>query len=312
MSYGPPISRRTALASLIPMASVCRCASAGSNRFPIVTTSVDSAFGAAIDGIQGVLAAHSISAPILRMPEDEAALRQELNGAACPLAIAVGIDAVRSVSAVNGRIPLVATMTFRGDVEALRLQNGNEIRTAGAVWLDLSVPAVAAGLRSVFPQAAKLGVVHDLSLPHSVEAEQANALPSGVSVKTVPCGSASELISSIRALRGQVEFLICLPDSRLYNKTTVEPLILASIEHKVPLVGFSASFARAGAAVGIYPDFAEVGRQTAMLCERVLAPSAGAHDEFPRRTSIAVNERVLHLLGREFRPQEHSDVVVIR
>ncbi len=116
----------------------------------------------------------------------------------------------------------------------------------------------------------------------------------------------------MRALRSQIEFLICLPDSKIFNKTTVEPLILASLEHKLPLVGFSASFARAGAAVGVYPDFADLGHQAAALAERCIGNSASLHDEYPRRAAISVNERVLHLLGRDYRARQGEEVVVIR
>lgn len=291
---------------------MCRRAGAAANRVLIVTTSLDSAFGAAIDGIQGVLAGHSVSASVLRLPNDEASVRQELEGGTCQIAIAVGAEAVRAVAAYNRRIPMIATMTFRDDVEPVRAQAGAESKATSGVWLDLSVATVAAGLRIVFPDAAKLGVVRSPSARPLDGATATSTLPPGVSLKSVSCSSAAELIACIRTLRGQVEFLICLPDSGLYNKTTVEPLILASIEHRVPLVGFSASFARAGAAVGVYPDFTEVGRQTAALCERTLAAPSTAKDEFPRRTAVAVNERVLHLLGRDYRSTQRGEVVVFR
>jgi hypothetical protein len=37
-----------------------------------------------------------------------------------------------------------------------------------------------------------------------------------------------------------------------------------------------------------------------------------AHEELPRRTSVAVNERVLHLLGRDYRSRQGDDVQVVR
>jgi ABC-type uncharacterized transport system substrate-binding protein len=117
---------------------------------------------------------------------------------------------------------------------------------------------------------------------------------------------------SLRKMRGQVDFVICLPDSELYNKTTVEPLILASLEHRLPLVGYSASFVRAGAAVGVFPDFADIGRQTAALCERFFTAPPAIREERPRRTALAVNERVLHLIGRDYRPKTGEDVTVYR
>jgi hypothetical protein len=260
-----------------------------------------------IDGIQRALAGHSIASDVYRTPAEDPASRQELSSGGAQCAIGVGLDGLRALLAAGSRIPVVATMTFRGDFAASS-GAGSESKVAGAVWLDLPVSSVAAGLLLAFPSATRLVLVRNPSQPETAP----GTLPPGITLKPVECRTAPELLTALRKLRGQADFVICTPDSELYNKSTVEPLILASLEHKLPLVGYSASFVHAGAAVGVYPDFAEVGRQTAGICERIIGNAPGTHEEYPRRTSVAVNERVLHLLGREFRPGPNGEVTVIR
>jgi putative ABC transport system substrate-binding protein len=308
------ISRRKALASMISIsAGLSTRLNAGASRCTIVTASKEGPHAAAIEGMQRAFGDRSIASVTFRLPGDESAFRQDQSNGANQLAIAVGIDAVRAVASSGRHAPLLATMTFRADLENLRSTDGAELKLAGALWLDLPVSQVVAGLRVIFPGTARLAVVRSPSRSDAgAPSGQVHQLPAGVSVKFVECASAAELLVSLRKLRGQVDFVICLPDSNLYNKTTVEPLILASLEHKLPLVGFSASFTRAGAAVGVYPDFAEVGRQTAAMSERLMSNPSGVHEEFPRRTTLAVNERVLRLLGREYRPKQGEDVLVIR
>jgi ABC-type uncharacterized transport system substrate-binding protein len=282
------------------------------NRFVIVTASHESPHTSAIEGLQQALAARGTATVLLRLPADDAALRQELESGLNQCAVAVGTDAVRAVMSQKRRTPLIATMAFRGDLDNLRSQDSGENRLAGVVWLDMPLAQMLAGLRAIFPGAARLGIVNPSQQIAGELASPSHQLPPGMSVRPVPCGSASELLDSMRKLRGQMEFLICQPDSNIFNKTTVEPLILASLEHKLPLVGFSASFARAGAAIGVYPDFNDLGRQTASLSERCLGSPAGSREEYPRKATVAVNERVLHLLGRDYRPKLNDDVVVIR
>lgn len=108
-----------------------------------------------------------------------------------------------------------------------------------------------------------------------------------------------------------MDFVLCLPDSTLYNSTTAKPLILASLNNRVPIVGFSANFVRAGAAIGVYPDFRDVGVQTGEIAQRGLAGQAIAADEGPRKVTVAVNQRVVRLLGLEYQPR-HGEVVTFR
>jgi ABC-type uncharacterized transport system substrate-binding protein len=93
--------------------------------------------------------------------------------------------------------------------------------------------------------------------------------------------------------------VICLPDAALYNGATARPLIMASLEHRLPVVGFSPAFLRAGAAVAIYPDYRAIGLQTAELVRRCLESGECASTETPRKTVVAVNTRVLRMLGIE-------------
>jgi ABC-type uncharacterized transport system substrate-binding protein len=307
------MSRRKAFASLAAIsAGLCRRARAASTRFIIVTASREGPHAAAISGLEQALAARSIATATFQLPADDTAVRKELNNGANQLTIAVGVDAVRAVASANSRLPLIVTMVFRADHASIHTAEGNGVKLAGAVWLDLPVSQVVTGVRVVFPNATRLAVARNPSQPDSPEKLAPSLLlPAGVSVTSVQVGSAPELVASIRKLRGQVEFMICLPDSNLYNKTTVESLILASLEHKLPLVGYSVSFVRAGAVLGVYPDFGEVGRQTAALAERYLS-NLPVHEEYPQHTNIAVNERVLHLLGRSYEPGHSNEVLVIR
>jgi ABC-type uncharacterized transport system substrate-binding protein len=77
--------------------------------------------------------------------------------------------------------------------------------------------------------------------------------------------------------------------------------VLASLESRLPLVGFSPAFVRAGAAAGIYPDYRDSGRQAAEMAERLLRGEDCGPDTGPRRIQVAVNQRVARLLGIDFR-----------
>jgi putative ABC transport system substrate-binding protein len=116
----------------------------------------------------------------------------------------------------------------------------------------------------------------------------------------VDCDGPGALLKAIAALKGKVDFLLCFPDPDLYNAVTIKPLVMAALESRLPIVGFSPAFVRAGAAAGIYPDYRETGRQTAEMALRMLRGEDRGGDEGPRRIQVAVNQRITRLLGMDF------------
>ena len=119
----------------------------------------------------------------------------------------------------------------------------------------------------------------------------------------VDCDGPARLLKAVASLRGKVDFLLSFPDPDLYNAVTIKPLVMASLEARLPIVGFSPAFVRAGAAAGIYPDYRETGRQTAEMAQRLLRGEDRGAEEGPRKIRLALNQRVAHLLGVEFHPE---------
>ena len=81
------------------------------------------------------------------------------------------------------------------------------------------------------------------------------------------------------------------------TSATLKPLLIASITNQLPIIGFSEQFVQAGALFGGVPDFREIGRQTAVIAQRLFrGESVGARDD-ARTFRFAYNQRVARLLG---------------
>jgi putative ABC transport system substrate-binding protein len=140
---------------------------------------------------------------------------------------------------------------------------------------------------------------------------QAGAL--GYSTRFIPCEGPKEMLDALQGLRGQVDLVWCLPDRALYSPASITALILASIRNRLPLIGFSEGFVKAGAPVGFYASYREIGVQTAEAVRRFQEGRPPREKEAPRTIKTAVNERVLRLLGIELRaPNGAGEVVFVR
>lgn len=273
----------------------------------IVTSSAVQAFDEAVRGIQRGLgpAAKIVILDLASKPE---ALRNGLGASDIRLVITVGNNALESAAQL-GTAPIVASMLLRADLAASRLRP-----PAGAIVLDLPLADILARIANVLPGKTRAAIIRNPdanAVSQSTLTAQAKA--AGVTLKVLDCPRTEKLLQLFLSLRGQVDFVICPPDGTLYNSTTVRPLILASLDNRLPVIGFSASFVRTGAIAGVYPDYFDVGAQAGELARKFLAGANLPMHESPRKLKVAVNPHVARLLGLRIpgRDETESGIVVI-
>jgi ABC-type uncharacterized transport system substrate-binding protein len=222
--------------------------------------------------------------------------------------VAMGSEAARALSESPVDAPVLYTMALRADS---RLARSGRQKTVSTITLDVPMDALAARLKEIFPGKVRLGVVRQTEWPGpSVVRLQADARQAGLVLVVAECQRAEDLLRVFLSLKDKVDFVWCLPDSSLYNSATVQALLIASLNNQIPVVGFSASFVRAGALMGVYADFRDIGSQTADVIQNYLGDRPVASVQSPRTFEVAVNQRVSRLLGLQ--PALAKEVVLFR
>jgi ABC-type uncharacterized transport system substrate-binding protein len=266
----------------------------------VVVASVEvEAHRSVIEGIQEALGKPSAE---IRIVDAGRAHREQAAGGrlAAPgvrVIIAIGSEAVQVVENERPAVPVITTMILRRQPNT----DASAWSAAASIPLDVSLPSLLSRLKQVFPGKTRLGIIHNPASGGASTAQlQARAQQQGFSVRVAECGEAAQLLAALASFKGQVDFVWCLPDGSLYNSATIKPLILASLNDRLPLIGFSESFTRAGAAVGVYADFRDIGVQTGEAARQVLEGQAVRSIDGPRRLRVAVNQSVLRLLGLRY------------
>ena len=272
----------------------------------VVYTSEAAPYTEALEGLRATLRDSPLTIVDLESPDSPARLASSLQRGSSRLVITIGGNALDTVTTHKVDVPVLATMI-------MRFEQARGQRLSAAVRLDIPITDILAELRTMFPRKTRVAVIRNSALAGQIDsAALARARQQGFTVEVADCHGPEELLRVVRSLKGQVDFVLCLPDSTLYNGTTVKPLILASLESHLLVVGFSQSFVRAGAAVGVYPDFRDVGVQTAEIAQRQLAGQTTAVEEGPRKVVVAVNQRVMRLLGFDYAPRRSGEVLTLR
>lgn len=251
----------------------------------------------AVEGIRGAIGG-SVEIRIVDLAQAGSTDRVDRPGTR--LIIALGTGALDRITAEGAKIPVISAMVLRHVPSNLPEQ----LSPAATIALDVPVQVLLARLKQLFPGKTRLGLIRNSSQGGPAAAAiAARAEQAGFTVQVIDCPGPEALIPALLRLKGAVDFVWCLPDGTLYNSATIKPLILASIDQRLPLIGFSESFARAGAAIGVYPDFRDVGRQTGEVALQILNGQAVRPVEGPRKLKIAVNQSVLRLLGLRYSPE---------
>ena len=314
-SSAPGIRRRNFLGALAALqVSSCFPVAGDTTRQPALTVVFVSGVEAYLEAVSGLRAglANLVPSPVfidLKSPHAEAELTAALGTGQERVVIAVGTEALTAVASRKAEAVIVPTMIVRSD-RPLNSLATSPIQRPSGVYLDVPLVSILSELRILLPGKNQFGLIRNASREEADPLLRARAEQQGFTLHAAECSRPEDLVKSFLSLKGKADFVVLLPDSSLYNGTTVRPLILASLESRLPLVGFSASFVRAGAALGIYPDFRDVGSQTADVVQKLIAGKSGMADESPRKLQIAVNQKVLRLLGLTY--NETPNLVVFR
>ncbi len=250
------------------------------------------AYAEAIEGMKSSLGAAPALLIDLKSLNGPLELTRALSSRDARLVVAVGSRALAEVESRKPATPVIAAMAPRS-AEAANL--------AAQVDLDVALATQLAAVKVLLPHHTRAGMIRTAQRSGpSFESLEARARKEGFTLVGVDCDGASHLLKALAALKGRADFLLAFPDPDLYNSVTIKPLILASLEARLPIVGFSPAFVRAGAAAGIYPDYRDTGRQVAELAARVLRGEDHLAPASPAKVTVAVNQRVARLLGIEF------------
>jgi ABC-type uncharacterized transport system substrate-binding protein len=261
----------------------------------VVSESGVEAYGETLAGVSAVLPAGTFQMVDTADKTFEHDLAGALQNKEFRVAIAVGSRALAAMRTHPAPLPVVSAMV---------LHPGDAGPGISRVDLDIPLAAQLAAMRSLWPGRTRAGIIRNPAQSgYAADALGAVARKEGFSLLIVECDGPAHLLKALAAMRNKVDFVLCFPDPDLYNAVTIKPLVMASLEQRLPLVGFSPAFVRAGAAAGIFPDYADLGRQTAEMALRLVrGDEHAAQSESPRKVVVAVNQRVAHLMGVEFHP----------
>lgn len=101
----------------------------------------------------------------------------------------------------------------------------------------------------------------------------------------------------------QSDAFLPLPDSSVFNRASAKWILFLTLKNRIPLIGFSANYAYAGAVVAIHSDVEQVAQQAVeILNSRTSAAEPLPAPAYPEAFSITINHTAARNLSMTLPP----------
>lgn len=171
-------------------------------------------------------------------------------------------------------------------------------RTTG-VLLDIPVKKQLLWLKKMCPATERVGILY--SRVDDPWLKRAMRISSSLGLEIVPLklDNPSQLPDMLDTLENDADALWAVPDGAIYNTVLSPQIILFCLRHKIPFMGLSSNFTRAGALLSLDCDYYKIGEQTAAMAIDVLSGQEASHipPGYPAMIVPALNMHTAKILG---------------
>ena len=213
------------------------------------------------------------------------------------LFVALGTRAAATLAERDLQTPLLSTLLPRSAFE--RQARSSTRKPSLQVGLVLDQPAWRQIdlLHLAFPQAKRLGLMWGAD--SRVEAAELISAASSRALKPIsPFVEADQpVFPALKRILEDADVLLAIADPQIYNSASLQNILLATFRARLPTLGFSAAYVRAGSVLGLYTTPTQIGLQAAALVRSMLAGRVSPALQFPTEFTIGVNEQVMRSLG---------------
>jgi len=231
------------------------------------------------------------------------------------LVVTLGSAATERAAKVIKDTPVLFCMVLNPQASGLvRSMSGSGNNLTGAA-LDIAPQVQFEALRSLLPNAKKIGVIYNPQETETVVQQGRKAARDmGLELIAVPIASGDKVPDALRSLEKKVDALWSVADSTTFTPASMEFIFLHTLRNKLPFMGLSPAFVKAGALLALAADYQEVGVQCGALATRILSGESPSSLPVttPQKAILHVNLKTAETLGLKIPPDRLKGAVVLR
>jgi putative tryptophan/tyrosine transport system substrate-binding protein len=211
------------------------------------------------------------------------------------LVIAAGSAAQAAVIARPDRPPVLAVLAPRASFERQFSRAGR----VAALYLDHPEERQLALIAMLPAQPSSVAFVASPASGVSAQRLRSAAQRLDMRINEFPVTGERDAARAIQEATSQSEVLLAHPDPAVFNTQTIQSVLLTTYRARVPVVGFSSAYTRAGALMSLHSSAQQLAEQTADMARQALQSGLLPASQYPRDYEVSVNRQVARSLGIE-------------
>ena len=170
----------------------------------------------------------------------------------------------KSISEFSSR-QLLATMILSEEV----LEKSTH---ATAILLKTSIQKQLEWHKRILPSAKRIGILFDPQHNQDwVDNAEKQAAKMGLEIIAVPVESPKDLPTALKIVGNTADSILGIADKTVYSGKTAKAVLLFSFRQRIPFVGLSSAWVKAGALYALDWDYPALGRQSASIASKILS-----------------------------------------
>lgn len=166
-----------------------------------------------------------------------------------------------------------------------------------AQFLDQPAARQIANLRLAIPHLQRLGILASSGREALIEPLARAARDADIEIVDAVVPEEGLLIPRVEQMLRHADALLITPDPALYNRYTLQKVLLAAYRQRKPVIGLSATYVKAGALLALHTDPEAVGGDLGETLARFIVDGRLPPPGHARRYAVAVNHHVARSLG---------------
>ena len=211
------------------------------------------------------------------------------------LIFTVGSQATKLALSQTQSVPVVSALILSEDMVI-------NSRNATGIVLKYPISVQLKWLKKVLPDVKRVGILYSLGTKSELinEARQ-EAARIGLEIVAIAVDNPRNLPASLDEMYRRSDVLLAIPDPIIYSGKTLKHIMLSSFRNRVPLIGLSKNWVKAGAIYAIEGDFKSIGSQSAALADSIIRNKKMPENVFhyPNDINLVINVKTMRHMRRD-------------
>jgi len=216
------------------------------------------------------------------------------------LVLAVGTTAALAAKKELMDIPIVFCMVLNpassGLVKHMKSSGGS---ITGAS-LDIPLETQYKYIKMLIPDVKSIGVIYNPEETGILVQEAVRVAKAGnISLTAKAISSEREVPDALKSMLNKVDILWSVADGTVFSPQSTQYILLTTLRARVPFMGLSPAFVKAGALMALSCDYTDIGKQAAEIAKSILDGENPGDIPIavPRKISLYINLRTAEHIG---------------